>query len=497
MKPGHPPEKPSRVTYQRWKEQTCARLRDEITSAFDTREYPGDYSLTHCPYSEALDLFQGKSWQDLLKEGMSSEHRDYQFSLCPRGWRYFFPALAILALDLDHPAEISDVLTFNLRDHPEQLGPLLRPRERLAVVHLLEYLDVAEQKEYDLSGISDARTALDEYWGRFEYNPDARSDFSSDPRPVPRHTIQEIGRAFEETFRRKDPHPGEVLPAVKPIRMIPEAYQARCWLHGKSWHRILKEGVPDEALVAFLEPDTLLYYFPAFAKLAFDLEAHYDLATTLLCRLWTFPEEINALLLPRERHTIVRWLEAMASLYRQHGFHPNDAQSVLDEFWAYFSDEELYSDPAPPLWRDFQPFVHEIQEAFKARWRPDDRALADRKQFEDLADALESWLQGKSWRALWREGIPTDRVALLPGLKPKAWLYFFPAFAFLSFEPEAKQLSSLVFDKLAHSPQAVKPLCDPKELRAISNFVEFWLDLHKRNLYGRELPWQALAHHWQ
>ena len=105
------------------------------------------------------------SWQDLA--GSARGGRRYRAPrlppfLRPEGWLYFFPAFAILGLDLDHPAEMDETLVFKLGSFPEDVAPLLTPREQRAVIHFLEYLADAYDRRGDV--INCARLALDEHW---------------------------------------------------------------------------------------------------------------------------------------------------------------------------------------------------------------------------------------------------------------------------------------------------------------------------------------------
>ena len=148
---------------------TAAELRAELAEAFAARERPSDdriaYTQPGCPGyegNEAREWLSGKSWRDVLTEGVGIEHRDYVHFLRPEGWLYFFPAFATFALDLDHPAEMDETLVLGLRSFAEDVEGLLTPPERRAVIHFLEYLADA----YDGRGyvINYPRFALDQTW---------------------------------------------------------------------------------------------------------------------------------------------------------------------------------------------------------------------------------------------------------------------------------------------------------------------------------------------
>lgn len=147
-------------------------LRRELAAAFASRERPGDDAIAlsrpECPGyegDEARAWLRGKSWRQLLAEGVSIEHRDYLSFLTWEGWLYFLPAFATLALDLGHGAELDEAIVFKLWSFPEEISSRLAPRERRAIVHLLEYLAVVYERRGDVRNV--ARQALDDYWAYF------------------------------------------------------------------------------------------------------------------------------------------------------------------------------------------------------------------------------------------------------------------------------------------------------------------------------------------
>ena len=181
--------------------------RAELADAFATREHPGNENVAHIQPgcagyegNEAREWLRDKTWRDVLAEDVDLEHRDYLHYLRPEGWLYFFPAFATLALDLDHPAEMDETLTFKLGSYPEKVAPLLAPPERRAVVHLLEYLADA----YDRRGyvINRARLALDEHWahttddGTLGVDPPTSNGVGPAPAPDRSRTDRENGDAL-------------------------------------------------------------------------------------------------------------------------------------------------------------------------------------------------------------------------------------------------------------------------------------------------------------
>jgi len=158
-----------------------------------------------------------------------------------------------------------------------------------------------------------------------------------------RRLTKVLRREVASAFKRQHPDDDHLARTEKAF-LFYEGNEARYWLRNKTWEQVLKEGVKDTTLIPFLEIEGWLYFFPAFAILALDIDDPADLATILIFRLWTSPEEISARLLPQERRAIVHWLEYLAGAFEQRGRCPNDAACALDDYWAYFLDEELYGD---------------------------------------------------------------------------------------------------------------------------------------------------------
>lgn len=167
-------------------------LRAEFATAFARREYPGDdhvaYQREGCvgyEGNEARDWLRGRTWRDLLAEGMGIEHRDYVHFLRPEGYLYYFPALATFALDLDHPAEMDETLLTRLAWKPHEVAALVTPEERWAIVHLLEYLAEAHAARGYAGDV--AEHALDSFWRDFQPEEPDGGD------PPPSTASQETG----------------------------------------------------------------------------------------------------------------------------------------------------------------------------------------------------------------------------------------------------------------------------------------------------------------
>ena len=105
-----------------------------------------------------------------MEEIVQSPHinwDDFIFSLNWKGFVYYLPAFLKLSLDIDGPVDIGDSLLFMLGVFLiEALPRDLDERQKLAVVHVLEYL----ASEYRRRGykMNLAQEALDRYWTRPE-----------------------------------------------------------------------------------------------------------------------------------------------------------------------------------------------------------------------------------------------------------------------------------------------------------------------------------------
>ena len=159
-----------------------------------------------------------------------------------------------------------------------------------------------------------------------------------------------LRQEIAEAFAWRDRPAADAIALSRPECSGYEGDEAREWLRGRSWREVLEEGVTAQQrdYLAFLTWEGWLYYFPAFASLALDLEHPAELDETLVFKLWSFPEEISERLAPRERGAIVHFLEALAAGYAARGDLDNKAQRALDDYWAYFTDEELSVDDDPP-----------------------------------------------------------------------------------------------------------------------------------------------------
>jgi hypothetical protein len=78
------------------------------------------------------------------------------------------------------------------------------------------------------------------------------------------------------------------------------------------------------------------YYLPAFLELSLDADRRFDLDETLVSYLWSFPEDVSALLGPAEKRAVVGVLEFLAGEFDERGYVQNNARAALDHYWANF-----------------------------------------------------------------------------------------------------------------------------------------------------------------
>lgn len=144
--------------------ERAEELRAEIEAAFGARAHPGAAALEPPPGrgdGEPWAPLRGLTWRELARTGMTAEQRDFVHALTPAGWLYYFPALAALALDPDHPAEVDDTLLVKLAWRPREIDDGATPAERRALVHFLDYLaDLYDERGWE----NLARYALDQHW---------------------------------------------------------------------------------------------------------------------------------------------------------------------------------------------------------------------------------------------------------------------------------------------------------------------------------------------
>jgi hypothetical protein len=147
-------------------------LEREIQEAFASRSYPGDDRIARrqpgCQGAEAEETwerFRGKDWRQIAAVGRELDFRDDVSFLTPEGFVYYLPAFLELALDQESPTGIDDSLVFHLWSFSEEIASLLQPKEKRAVVRVLEYL----AGEYDKQNLvrNNAQAALDHYWAYF------------------------------------------------------------------------------------------------------------------------------------------------------------------------------------------------------------------------------------------------------------------------------------------------------------------------------------------
>ena len=158
-------------------------------------------------------------------------------------------------------------------------------------------------------------------------------------------STSERAREIEEAFAGR-PYPGDGEIALR--RPACPGYEGEeVWerFQGRDWREILRTGQAREldlsSSMAFLTLQGFVYYLPAFLTLALDVDGPFEIGESLVFKLWSFPEEVAALLAPAEKRAVVHVLEFLARVYDERNYLRNNARVALDHYWAYFTDEEL------------------------------------------------------------------------------------------------------------------------------------------------------------
>ena len=139
-------------------------LEQEIQTAFAGRAYPGDDHIARRK-EETWLKFRGKDWREIVSLGRELDLRSDISSLTFEGFVYYLPAFLTLSLDLEGPLDLDEFVAHHLWSFPEEIAPRLKPAEKRAVVHVLEFLAREYEKRNYVS--NNARLALDHYWAYF------------------------------------------------------------------------------------------------------------------------------------------------------------------------------------------------------------------------------------------------------------------------------------------------------------------------------------------
>ncbi len=155
--------------------------------------------------------------------------------------------------------------------------------------------------------------------------------------------IQELEQEIQEAFASR-PYPGDDrIVHRQPGCRGSEAEETWERFRGREWRQIVAVGreLDFRNDVSFLSLEGFVYYLPAFLELSLDRENPTGPDDSLVSHLWTCSEEIASLLRPKEKRVVVHVLEYLAREFDKHDPGRNDAQTALDHYWAYFTDEEL------------------------------------------------------------------------------------------------------------------------------------------------------------
>jgi hypothetical protein len=155
--------------------------------------------------------------------------------------------------------------------------------------------------------------------------------------------VEELRRDIEAAFAPR-PYPGDGAIARRRYGCAGmEAEQTWELFRGKDWREVVVLGRQANLRdhLGFLTFDGFVYYLPAFLELALERGSPFDLDEALASFLWSFPEEVAALLDAGQKGAVVGVLDYLAAEFDRRGFVQNNARAALDHYWAFFTDEEL------------------------------------------------------------------------------------------------------------------------------------------------------------
>lgn len=173
------------------------QLREEIDEAFSChRPYPGDEKIGlrepgwDWYEGEKVNAFlRGKHWQDISLDLILSFEPSSSSLLCflsMEGFLYYLPGFLKATLDMKRILDLrnlfADTLVFlltnpesfppdipvtpELQEHFTTLISSLTPKEKLVIVHVLEFLAAEYDKYPGVTPPNEAQEALDSYWGK-------------------------------------------------------------------------------------------------------------------------------------------------------------------------------------------------------------------------------------------------------------------------------------------------------------------------------------------
>jgi hypothetical protein len=156
-------------------------------------------------------------------------------------------------------------------------------------------------------------------------------------------TVEELRHGIRAGFAPR-PYPGdEAIARRRPGCAGLEAEATWELFHGRDWREMVAVGRQTNLRdhLGFLTFEGFVYYLPAFLELSLERESSFDLDESLAAFLWSFPEEVAALLDAGQKGAVVGVLEHLAAEFDRRGFVQNNARAALDHYWALFTDEEL------------------------------------------------------------------------------------------------------------------------------------------------------------
>lgn len=155
-----------------------AALRERVIQAFREAPYPGDNNLIRNPdapfmddYAQIIKHCTGRSWTECDREAIVNNDVNLPF-FSPEALAYYLPAFMLVALDEPEGSE-TDKIVFSLMppapDDAERTSYFQRMVSRFTPEQrevIRDFLEMAAGQEEQFVAESDARKALQAYWGR-------------------------------------------------------------------------------------------------------------------------------------------------------------------------------------------------------------------------------------------------------------------------------------------------------------------------------------------
>lgn len=179
---------------------------------------------------------------------------------------------------------------------------------------------------------------------------------------------------------------------------------------------------------------------------------------------------------------------------------PNVPRQALEEYWAYFTDEELWLGREV---HEIEDLREEIEAAFSWRSYPGDDAIVNRRCGCIGWEAEEAWevYRGMSWREALQPG-DLNHGQYLTWLTNQGFVYYLSAFLILSIERKVEFPPDFeTVSRLWTWPEEVSSLLTPSEKRAVVHALEYLADAEEERSWPHRRNWPndprtALLHYW-